>query len=167
MTLGARLNRVLFGLLLLASNTRAVDFSRVMVSLGTGRGSALPPDAGDSLVEEWAEFFRRAIDMAEADLAMERGEIPRPSAVRRGRVAAKDARARDRRITSAKVYRGRRPEFVAYVEGCTVETVERVRRAKGLDPATGLKPKPAERPITPPGEEQFRAYLKMKKESRN
>lgn len=148
-TLGARINRALQGLLLLG-NPGAVDTSRDTVSNGRGghgthaeRGKA--PTDFRPLVEEWAEFFRRACDMAELDLAMEKGEVERPTEVRKGRVSSAAIRERRHRIQRATIYQGRRPEFVAYVEGCSVSLVRDDREKGRLDPLTGF---PVPRPLT-------------------
>ena len=148
-SLGARVNRAL-GQLLLLGNAPGVDATRDAVSNGSGghgthgeRGKA--PTDFQPLVIEWAEFFRRACDMAELDLAQERGEVERPTETRKGRVSAEDSRRRRQRIQRAAIYRGRRPEFVAYVEGCSVTLVREARQAGDLDPLTGQR---AEKPLT-------------------
>jgi hypothetical protein len=84
------------------------------------------------------------VEMAEHDLATLRGTAPRPEVGERrtgrgGKVSTALADGRRTRITTTELYRGRPPEFVAYVEGCSAEHVRRVRGERGLDPASGLR----------------------------
>jgi hypothetical protein len=157
-SLGARINRALGGLLLLAE-PRGIDATRNgLVGLGKAPGkakgghgthgprSAPPPDT-EPIVDEWAGFFRRAAELAEYDLAMATGEAKPPTPAKPGRVAATTSRHRRQRIAREAIYEGRRPEFVAYLEGCSVSLVREARELARLDPLTGF---PAERPLTAP-----------------
>jgi hypothetical protein len=151
--LGDRVNRALTDLLLLGA-APGVDPSRDTVSSGSGGHgkhgtTSVAPSDMQPLVLEWAEFFRRAVELAELDVAMERGQHPRPHMVKRGRVSAMNARERDHRIARSRIYEGRRPEFVAYAEGCSVDTVKTARTAAHLDPLTGERERRA-RPLTAP-----------------
>lgn len=137
-----------------------MDSERDSINMGSGghgthkeRGKA--PTDFRPLVLEWADFFRRAAELAEHDLAMERGEAPRPTMVKPGRVDAKRKKERDRRIARSPLYIGRRPEFVAYMEGVSVTLVKDARTASRLDPLSGER---GERPETAPAEDQLKAY---------
>jgi hypothetical protein len=140
--LGTRLNQVLAQLLISdaqGATSRYGDGPR----RAPGRESAPPPQVS-SIALEWAAFAGRMVEMAEHDLAALRGTAPRPGVGERrdgrgGRVSSALAAGRRGRIAGAELYRGRPPEFVAYVEGCSAEHVRRVRGEKGLDPATGLR----------------------------
>lgn len=131
----------------------SIDYSRDSISQGDGghgkhgTTTAAPPRV-NALAQEWAEFFARAADMLEHDLARERGQLP---AVERrigsaGRVSSGVTAQRKARIRREPLYRGRPAQFVAYVEGCGEDLVLKARAAAGLDPF-GL-PIPKARPLT-------------------
>jgi hypothetical protein len=141
--LGTRLNDVLAQLLISDAHGATSRYGRDNVRRGPGRESTPPPSVS-SLALEWAAFVGRIVEMAEHDLAALRGTAPRPGVGERrsgrgGKVSSALADGRRGRIVTTELYRGRPPEFVAYVEGCSAEHVRRVRGEKGLDPANGLR----------------------------
>lgn len=129
----------------------AIDYGRDTINQGDGghgkhgTTSCAPPSVS-SLAVEWAEFFSRALDMVELDLAHVRGTTRPPGVVSTGRVSNEAAKARKRRITTLAIYRGRPDAFVAYVEGCSADLVRKARAAKDQD-SYGLK-RPTVRPLT-------------------
>lgn len=150
MSLGRRVNEVLARLALCPQGS-AIDYGADLVTQGKGGhgkhgATSQAPPRVHSLAVEWAEFFRRATDLAELDLAMERGEQERPEPVRQGRVGSRVAATRKARILRSPLYQGRPDSFVAYVEGCSTDLVRKTRGERGLD-AYGLKPDTA-RPLT-------------------
>lgn len=140
---GPRVNDVLVRLLLADPEGSAIDYGGDSISQGRGGHgkhgtTSVAPPRFDSMAVQWADFFRRAVELAELDLARMTGEAAQVTHVGSGRVAAGPARDRKRRIVRSELYEGRACEFVAYVEGCSADHVRRTRAERGLD-AYGLK----------------------------
>jgi hypothetical protein len=142
-----RLRDVLVQLVIADPEGSAIDYGRDAISQGDGGHgkhgtTSAPPPRVNPIAHEWAEFFARALDMAELDLATLQGRAQvQPRRIGSGgRVASSIANARKRRIATSPVYQGRPSAFVAYVEGCSEDLVTRTRGEKGLD-SFGLRVK--------------------------
>ena len=143
MTLGRRMNQVLSRMMTYQEGA-VIDYTRIRVSHGEGghgfHGERGGRPAGNSrpLAVEWAERFERMIEAAEADAASyERGDA----------LKSFTAKAAPGLKTRIRDYAGRDPVWVAFMEGCSVELVLRVRRELGLNVSTGAS---GERPLTAP-----------------
>lgn len=127
-TLGSEINRALLALLMKAEGP-AVDPSRDNIS--TGKIESSPPRNYHSEYEQWRERFVRLL-MA---LHRELGDEP----IRKPRTTTKDL------LEVIRGYEGRDKAYVAFVEGCSVELVEKVRTIIGVSMADGT---PKKRPLT-------------------
>lgn len=126
-TLGSEINRALLALLMKAEGP-AVDPSRDIIS--TGKTTSSPPPNYHSEYEAWRERFVRLL-MA---LHRELGSEPRQP-----RTTTKDL------LEVIRDYEGRDKVYVAFVEGCSVELVEKARTIIGVKPSDGTR---RERPLT-------------------
>lgn len=144
-SLGNRLNKVLGGLLLLTEGA-TVDPTKDTISVGRGGHSThgergrRPGGSSRPLVVQWAERFEHMILAAERDLADAKHGT--------GRVefsGTKPAAGLRKRIHE---YEGRDPVWIAFIEGCSVELVRKVRREADLNMVTGERLERRERPLT-------------------
>lgn len=131
-TVGQRIDKALLALLGRA-NGATVDFSKG--GLGTSISGSKPrSQAPPNFASEYAEWLDRAERLA---LALE-GDVGGDSAVR--------PKSTTKTLSPViREYEGRSPEFIAFVEKCSVALVRKVRVEKGLNPVTGER---AERPHT-------------------
>jgi hypothetical protein len=118
---------------MMRSNGAATDTTRngLGVSVSGGKPSSRPPTDYGS---EYAEWLDRAERIA---LALERE-------VDGGTIRVREKTSETLRAV-IRDYEGRKPEFVAFVENCSVALVRKVRTTLGLDAVTGER-RPA--PIT-------------------
>lgn len=152
MRLGARLNKVL-AQMMLVQEAGAIDYERDHISLGSGghggHGEVGGRPAGNSraLVVQWSERFEHMVTAAERDLR----------AVTHG-VEPEKFNATSQSLKKViRDYEGRRPEWVAVMEGCSAELVRKVRRELRLNMVTGEPLERNERPLTAPPRDTLNA----------
>jgi hypothetical protein len=118
-TLGQRLDKTLLRMSMFAEGA-TVDFQKDLID--TGKASASPPTNYQPIVIEWEDRARRMVESAEAAAeAYSKGAEP----------VSQKSTADLRRVMHT--YEGRSAVYVAYHEGCSTRSVERVRAAMNLD----------------------------------